>query len=204
MRRPGAVADPTRWARHRRRGAPRWPSRHCTASGKRLCPSRLMPPLRRCAADRDLRGALERHLRVAERGAGRVSPTRERRPPRRRLVADSARADSTPDLGDRLANDRPTARTPSRSPRARSAGAAPRPAAPRSGSRRTRHTRSADTRSRPTWVDRRHRAARGPADRGSRGRGGRARRQRADSPRRTRRTIRAGRSLPRVAMQATS
>lgn len=107
----GAVVDPTRWAPNPRRSTPRWPSRHCTASGKCLCPSWSVPQVRRCAANRDLCGSCsggdERHARVAECSARRPCPACERRPARRSVVADSPRAHAAPDLADRLVHDRP-------------------------------------------------------------------------------------------------
>lgn len=89
---------------------PRCPSRHCTAPGKCLRLSRRTSERWRCAADRDLRGACcrrdQRHARIAEREMRGTSPALERRPPRRRLVAEPPCADATSYLCDGLVHDR--------------------------------------------------------------------------------------------------
>ena len=90
---------------------PRWPSRHCTAPGKSLRPSRRPAKRWRCAADRDLRrtrgGGDDRHAHIAECAPRGTSPALKRGPPRRRLVADPPRADPAPHLGDRFTYDSP-------------------------------------------------------------------------------------------------
>lgn len=90
---------------------PRWPSRHCTASGECLRLSRRSPHAWRCAPHRELRGArgrgIEREPGQPERHPRGRCPPPQREPPSWGLAGHLPRADAAPDLGDRGADDRP-------------------------------------------------------------------------------------------------
>lgn len=90
---------------------PRWPSRHCTAPGKRLRLSWRPPQRRWRPADRDLcragGGGDQRQTRVPQRPARYPSPALQRRPPGRRLERGRPGADPATNLSDGLPGDGP-------------------------------------------------------------------------------------------------
>jgi hypothetical protein len=90
---------------------PRWPSRHCTAPGKRLRLCRRPAQRRWCAAHCDLRGPAgsgdQRQARVPLSVTRRTSPALECWPPSQRLGRDRPSADPPTNLSDGLPDDGP-------------------------------------------------------------------------------------------------